>query len=106
MLKRFLIRQLGANQRLRGAWARRSRVVREDDDLGTGAGIGGGGWEGALKVVGGVTAAGSALAGYGKKVFHGQGHAWRQEPQQVEGQEHGPSAYAWEFESTKKVMGR
>ena len=101
MLKRFLIRQLGANQRLRGAWARRSRVVREDDDLGTGAGIGGGGWEGALKVVGGVMAAGSALAGYGKKA-----HAWRQEPQQVEGQEHGPSAHAWEFESTKKVMGR
>ena len=67
MLTRFLMRQPGANQRLRGAWARRSRVVREDDDLGTGAGIGGGGWEGALKVVGGVMAAGSALAGYGKK---------------------------------------
>ena len=106
MLKRFLIRQPGANQRLRGAWARRSRVVREDDDLGTGAGIGGGGWEGALKVVGGVMAAGSALAGYGKKAVNGQGHAWRQEPQQVEGQEHGLSVYAWEFESTKKVMGR
>ena len=71
MLKRFLIRQPGANQRLRGAWARRSRVVREDDDLGTGAGIGGGGWEGALKVVGGVMAAGSALAGYGKKAVKG-----------------------------------
>ena len=67
MLTRFLIRQPGTNQRLRGAWARRSRVVREDDDLGTGAGIGGGGWEGALKVVGGV----SALAGYGKKAVKG-----------------------------------
>ena len=65
MLTRFLIRQPGANQRLRGAWARRSRV------LGTGAGIGGGGWEGALKVVGGVMAAGSALAGYGKKAVKG-----------------------------------
>ena len=105
MLTRFLIRQPGANQRLRGAWARRSRVVREDDDLGTGAGIGGGGWEGALKVVGGVM--GVPWPGTGKrrsKVFHGQGHAWRQGPQQVEGQEHGPSAYVWEFE--KKVMGR
>ena len=61
MLKRFLIRQLGANQRLRGAW------VREDDDLGTGAGIGGGGWEGALNVVGGVM----AVAGYGKKAVKG-----------------------------------
>ena len=71
MLTRFLIRQPGANQRLRGAWACRSRVVREDDDLGTGAGIGGGGWEGALKVVGGVMAAGSALAGYGKKAVKG-----------------------------------
>ena len=68
MLKRLLIRQLGANQRLRGAWARRSRVVREDDDLGTGAGVGGGGLEGALKVVGGVMAVGSAWAGYGKAV--------------------------------------
>ena len=64
----FLIRQPGANQRLRGAWARRSRVVREDDDL---AGAGGGGWEGALKVVGGVMAAGSAFAGYGKKAVKG-----------------------------------
>ena len=61
MLKRFLIRQLGANQRLRGAWARRSRVVREDDDLGTGAGIGGGGLEGALKVAGGVMAVGECF---------------------------------------------
>ena len=72
MLKRFLIRQLGANQRLRGAWARRSRVVREDDDLGTGAGIGGGGLEGALKVAGGVVAVGSALAGCGKKAVKGK----------------------------------
>ena len=97
MLKRFLIRQLGANQRLQGAWARRSRVVREDNDLGTGAGIGGGGWEGALKVVGGVMAAGSALAGYGKKAVKGLPYT---RGGKVEGQEHGPSAYAWEFEST------
>ena len=94
MLKRFLIRQLGANQRLRG----RSRVVREDDDLGTGAGIGGGGWEGALKVVGGVMAAGSALAGYGKKAV--KGLPWPRTRVAA------GSAYAWEFESTKKVMGR
>ena len=82
-------------------------MVREDDNLGTGAGIGGGGWEGGIKVVGSSWLQGVVWPGTGKrrsKVFHGQGHAWRQEPQQVEGQEHGP--YAWEFESTKKVMGR
>ena len=49
-------------------------------------------------------AAGSALAGYGKKAVKGL-PSWRREPQQAEGQEHGSSAYAWEFESTKQVMG-